>query len=119
MSFNTKTSSTIFTALSAAVISLTCTGLVALAFVPKQTVKFQDLNIASNDGAAALYQRVHVAAQNVCFTGWDKSQVRVERAEACAGEAEARAVSQLNVPELTAYYYQMQTDRDSLTASLK
>jgi UrcA family protein len=114
---NTNTTRTIFTACSAAVMSLTCTLLVALAFVPKQTVKFQDLNIGSSDGAAALYQRVHVAAQHVCFAGWDKNPVKVERAEACASEAEARAVNQLNVPELTAYY-QMQTNRDSLTASL-
>jgi UrcA family protein len=114
---NTNTTRTIFTACSAAVMSLTCTLLVALAFVPQQTVKFQDLNIGSSDGAAALYQRLHAAAQHVCFSGWDRNPVKVQRAEACANEAEARAVSQLNVAELTAYY-EMKTNRDSLTASL-
>lgn len=114
---NTNTTRTIFTACSAAVMSLACTLIVALAFVPKQTVKFQDLNIGSSDGAAALYGRVHTAAQHVCFSGWDKSPAKVQRAEACANEAEARAVSQLNVPELTAYY-EMKTNRDTLTASL-
>jgi len=117
MNANSKTSSTILTACSAAAMSLMCTLLVAIAFVPKQTVKFQDLNIDSPNGAAALYDRLHAAAQHVCFADWDRSPAKVQRAEECASEAEARAVSKLNVAELTAYY-QTKTNRESLTASL-
>jgi UrcA family protein len=99
-------------------MSLTCTFLVAIAFIPKESVKFQDLNIDSPAGAADLYQRLHAAAQHVCFADWDKDPVKVQRAEACAIEAESRAVSQLNFVELTAYY-QMKSRQDStLTASL-
>jgi UrcA family protein len=118
MYLDTNTNSKIFSACTAAVMSLMCTFLVAIAFIPKETVKFQDLNIDSSAGAAALYQRLHAAAQHVCFVGWDKDPAKVRRAEACANEAESRVVSQLNVGELTAYY-QMKSRQDlSLTASL-
>jgi len=81
-------------------------------------VKFQDLNIDSPAGAAALYQRLHAAAQHVCFAEWDRDPAKVQRAETCANEAESRAVSRLNVPELTAYY-QIKSRQDlALTANL-
>jgi UrcA family protein len=112
------TKSKIFSVCTAAVMSLMCTFLVAIAFIPKETVNFQDLNINSPAGAAALYQRLHAAAQHVCFAEWDRDPVKVQRAEACANEAESRAVSQLNVAELTAYY-QIKSRQDlTLTASL-
>jgi UrcA family protein len=113
-----KTKDKIFSACTAAVMSLMCTSVVAIAFIPKETVKFQDLNINSPAGAAALYQRLHAAAQHVCFAGWDRNPVKVQRAEACANEAESRAVSQLNVAELTAYYQIKDRQDLTLTASL-
>jgi UrcA family protein len=115
---DTKTDSKILTACAAVVMSSMCAFLVAIAFIPKQTVKFQDLNINSPAGAAALYQRLHAAAQHVCFAEWDKDAVQVQRAEACANEAESRAVSRLNVAELTAYY-QVKSRQDlTLSAGL-
>jgi UrcA family protein len=115
---DTNTKGNILSACTAVVMSLTCTFLVALAFIPKETVKFQDLNIDSPAGAAALYQRLHAAAQHVCFAEWDRDPIKVQRAEACANEAEYRAVSQLNFTELTAYY-QMKSRQDLiLTARL-
>jgi UrcA family protein len=114
---NTKINSTIFAAGSAAVMSLICTLVIASAFVPKETVNFQDLNIDSPAGVAALYQRLHVAAQHVCFGDWDKDPIKMQRAEDCANEAEARAVSRVNVAALTAYY-QLNTGRQVLTAGL-
>jgi UrcA family protein len=111
---NTKINRTIFGACSAAVMSLVCTFGVAIAFVPKETVKFQDLNIDSPAGVAALYQRLHVAAQHVCYAQWDRDPAKVQRAETCANEAEAWAASQLHVAGLNAYY-QMNTDRQLLT----
>jgi UrcA family protein len=115
---DTKTKGKIFSACTAAVMSLMCTFLVAVAFIPKETVKFQDLNIDSPAGAAALYQRLHAAAQHVCFAEWDRDPVKVQRAEACANEAESRAVSQLNVAELTAYYRIKSRQDLTRTASL-
>ena len=115
---DTNTKGKILSACTAGVMSLTCIVLVALAFIPKETVKFQDLKIDSPAGAAALYQRLHVAARHVCFAEWDKDPVKAQRAETCANEAESRAVSQLNVGALTAYY-QIKNRQDSpLTASL-
>jgi UrcA family protein len=115
---DTRTKDRIFSACTAAVMSLTCTLLVAIAFIPKETVKFQDLNINSPAGAAALYERLHAAAQHVCFAEWDKDPVKVQRAEACANQAESQAVNQLNVAELTAYY-QVKSRQDlALTAGL-
>ena len=111
---NTKTHNTILAACAAAGMSLMCTFGVASAFVPKETVKFQDLNINTLAGVAALYQRLHVAAQHVCYAQWDRDPVKVQRAETCANEAEARAATQLHVPALTAYY-QMITGRQLLT----
>ena len=87
---------------------------VASSFVPKETVKFQDLNMGSLAGVAALYQRIHVAAQHVCYTEWDRDPGKVQRAETCTNEAEARAASQLHVAGLTTYY-QMNTARQLLT----
>ena len=113
---DTKTK--IFSAGTAVAMSLMCTSLVAVAFIPKETVKFQDLNIGSPVGAAALYQRLHAAAQHVCFTKWDRDPVKMQRAEACANEAESRAVSQLNVAELTAYYQKKSLQDMTLTADL-
>jgi UrcA family protein len=115
---DTNTKSQFFSACTAAVMSLACTVLVAITFIPKETVKFQDLNIDSPAGATALYQRLHAAARHVCFAEWDRDPVKVQRAEACANEAESRAVSRLNVAELTAYY-QVKSRQDlALTASL-
>jgi UrcA family protein len=114
----TNTKGKILSACTAAVISLTCIFLVGLALIPKETVKFQDLNVNNPAGAAALYQRLHAAARHVCFAEWDKDPIKAQRAETCANEAESRAVSQLNVAELTAYY-QIKSRQDStLTASL-
>jgi UrcA family protein len=116
---NSKINSTMFSAIAAAVMSLVCTFGVAGAFVPKQIVKFQDLNIGSPAGVADLSRRLHAAAQHVCFEDWDKDPIKAQRAEACASEAEARAVSHVNLPALTAYY-QLNAGRQSstLTASL-
>jgi UrcA family protein len=116
---NTKITGTIFRVFSAAVMSLVCIFAVASAFVPKQTVKFQDLNIDGPAGAADLSHRLHLASQHVCFGAWDTDPIKVQRADACANEAEARAVSHVNAAALTAYY-QLNAGGEvsTLTASL-
>ena len=66
-------------------------------------VKFQDLDVDTATGAAALYWRIHKAANQVCglnehivLASWPRLR--------CAREAEARAIGQLNLSRLTAYY---------------
>jgi UrcA family protein len=101
----TKTETSLFAA-GAAVMSLASVFLIASAFaVPKETVKFRDLNVSNPPGVIALSQRIHVAAQRVCFADsiWGTDEA-TQRAKDCANEAEARAVAQVNVPALTAYY---------------
>jgi UrcA family protein len=111
-----KTQSTLFAA-GAAVISLASIFATASAFVvPPATVKIRDLNVNTPMGVIALSQRLHAAAQRVCFVdsnlGADEDTMR--RAKNCANEAEARAVTHVNVAALTAYY-QMNADRPAAT----
>ena len=109
MNWEPKTESTIFAAFSAAAI-FTCMFVVASAFgavpsdeVPSETVKFQDLNVASPAGVAALYGRIHRAAQHVCEVPNNRQLANVQRANTCVAQAEARAVAQLDIAALTAY----------------
>jgi UrcA family protein len=74
-----------------------------LSTVPSETIKFSELNLDSPAGIAALYSRIHAAALRVCTAGSrDLSQLASEKN--CAIDAEARAVKQLNVGGLTAYF---------------
>jgi len=72
--------------------------------VRTQTVKFQDLNITTPAGVAALYQRIHSAAGRVCSEDGVRGLDVAARVKTCAEEAEFRAVADLNLPGLTAYY---------------
>jgi UrcA family protein len=89
-------------------VIFTCMFVAASAFgavpgeVPSETVKFQDLNVASPAGVAALYGRIHRAAQHVCPVP-DRQLANVQRANTCVAQAEARAVAQLDIAALTAY----------------
>lgn len=109
MNWNTKTESTIYVAFSAAVI-LTCMFAVGTSFaavrddeVPSETVKFQDLNLEHPAGIAALYKRIHTAAQHVCAEQESRDLTNLQRVKACETQAEGRAVAQLNIAALTAY----------------
>jgi len=92
-------------------LTLTCVLAAANSFagqpddqVPAKIVKFQDLNVDSPAGVAALFQRIHSAAKLVCNVDRDRSLAAAQRAKTCASEAEARAVALVNLPPLTAYY---------------
>lgn len=71
--------------------------------VAMAVVKFQDLDVNTADGAATLYWRIHRAANNVCGVN-EHSLLPSGPRQKCAQEAEARAVGQLNLSRLTAYY---------------
>lgn len=72
-----------------------------------ETVKFQDLNTDTPAGVQALYERIHSAAIRVC-TQFETDALQLIAAKACARKAEARAVAQVNLPQLSAYF-QMKT----------
>lgn len=69
--------------------------------VRSETVRFGDLNLGSSSGVEALYQRIHRAAQRVCF---DDSEFVRSAWRVCARKAEAAAIEKVNLPQLTAYY---------------
>jgi UrcA family protein len=106
MKFNIKTTNTMFGA--AALCASMLIGASAFADnsinpVPAETVKFGELNLNSSAGVAALYARIHAAALRVCTSGSrDLSRYREEKI--CVKDAEARAVKDVNVDGVTAYF---------------
>jgi len=71
--------------------------------VPSEKVQYQELNLDSPAGAAALYSRIHKAALRVCSSG-SRDLARLSEEKSCAIDAEVRAVRQVNVSGLTAYF---------------
>jgi UrcA family protein len=68
-----------------------------------ETVKFADLNIGTPSGVAALFQRIHAAAERVCEPSAGENRFHTLNTRACVQEAQSRAVAQVNLPQLTAY----------------
>jgi UrcA family protein len=104
MNSNIKTESWAPRAFSTAMV-LACVLAASSAFAEDQvrteTVPFQDLNVNTTAGVKALYGRIHSAAQRVCS---ESDKMLQGRASACTKRAEAQAVEQLDLPQLTAYY---------------
>jgi UrcA family protein len=68
------------------------------------TVKYEDLNIASPEGAAVLYTRIRRAAKNVCLqSDGDRLDVLQQR-DVCINKAILDAVTKVNAPALSAVY---------------
>ncbi len=72
--------------------------------VAQAHVKYGDLNVAGGAGAAVLYQRIRVAASQVCGGDGERDLARKARAKACADRAIAQAVAAVNAPALTGLY---------------
>jgi UrcA family protein len=70
--------------------------------VPSKTVKFADLNIATPDGAKALYNRIRVAAREVCGKSAGGDPILSQATSGCINEAIDNAVKKVNAPYLTA-----------------
>jgi UrcA family protein len=89
----------------ATALLLTCVWGASGAFADEEArsekVKFQDLNVDTQEGVQALYTRIHTAAKHVCS---DSDPVLRSAAGACARAAEGNAIAKLNLPQLTAYY---------------
>ena len=70
--------------------------------VPTAVVNYGDLNLATEDGARTLYHRLTVAAQTVCPIQDARSLAQAALSHTCRAEAVARAVHQVNSPQLAA-----------------
>jgi UrcA family protein len=79
-----------------------------------ETVKFQDLNVDTKAGVAALYGRIHLAARRVCT---ETGRMQQAQASACAAKAEAQAIEKLNLPLLTSYYRTKTGDRAQMLSA--
>jgi UrcA family protein len=86
---------------------LACVWAMSTAFAGEQirseTVKFQDLDVNTSEGAQTLYGRIHAAAWRVC-SSTSSDPFYQFGARDCAKKAEAKAVESLNLPQLTAFY---------------
>ena len=94
----------------AAAVTLTCifaTGNALAGPSRQQTVSevvnLQDLNLKASAGVATLYSRIHAAAIRVCSSA-PRDLAYLGEEKSCAKEVEAKAVQQLNVDSLTAYF---------------
>jgi UrcA family protein len=74
--------------------------------IPQSAVKFADLSPSAHDGAAALYNRIHAAAYDVCrsFDMDRYGQSDLTRVTACVHDAVRNAVAKVNQPALYAVY---------------
>jgi UrcA family protein len=88
---------------AAAMIAALATGARA-ADVPQVHVKYGDLNVNTQAGAAALYQRIRFAADQVCELPNARNLAVAAKMQACADHAVATAVATVNNPTLTGLY---------------
>lgn len=73
--------------------------------VKSETVRYDDLRLISNVGAAVLYGRLKGAAERVCGGPMESSQIaQQKRYRACVDEALAKAVADVNHPVLSQFY---------------
>jgi UrcA family protein len=83
--------------------SFACSGAGAAAIeLPTATVRYADLNLGTADGVRVLYQRLKTASRQVCRAYEGRELARVSAWRACYDEALTGAVTQLNIPNLTA-----------------
>lgn len=68
------------------------------------TVRYTDLNLATDAGNAALYARLESAARKVCAPSDIRDLGQMAAASACAQQAIARAVQDVHSPKLAAVY---------------
>jgi len=86
-----------------ALIAALTTGVRA-ADAPQVQVKYADLNVNTPAGAAALYQRIRFAADQVCALPNARDLAVLAKVQACTHHAVAHAVATVNNPTLTGLY---------------
>jgi UrcA family protein len=100
-----------FTALGALAACLIGAAGSALAAIPADgaptvTVRYGDLNLATDRGNSALYARIRAAARQVCFSDHvDMRDLgRYAEARRCEAHAISQAVQAVHSPRLAALY---------------
>jgi UrcA family protein len=68
------------------------------------TVRYTDLNLATDAGNATLYARLESAARKVCAPSDIRDLGQMAAASTCQHQAIARAVQNVNSPKLAAVY---------------
>jgi UrcA family protein len=71
---------------------------------PSRVVKFADLDLSHNQGAAVLYARIRSAAREVCLPEYNWVMEMRAISDQCRKQAIASAVADVNAPALTAYH---------------
>jgi UrcA family protein len=86
--------------------------------VRRITVRFDDLNLEQPRGAAVLYRRVRLAAQQACGEPQRPGEAMISADwRACVAQAVERAVVTVDRPALTAYHREHTTSKhETLTA---
>ncbi len=69
--------------------------------VQARTVHYADLNLNTEAGVAALYDRIRNAAEQVCPDVGSRELAQAAAANACVDRAIARSVKLVNNPRLT------------------
>ena len=72
--------------------------------LPTRTVRYSDLNLNTQAGAAVLYQRIRNAAKEVCGDVDSLQLARVAAAKPCIDRAVFSSVRSVNNPILTREY---------------
>lgn len=90
-------------------LALSCGAISAAADssdLPQVVVKFGDLNLSTQQGAAALYRRIAAAADEVCesYSPHSRDLLAQQRIRGCVQKAIADAVTRVGRPELFAIY---------------
>jgi UrcA family protein len=70
--------------------------------VPTIVVRYGDLDLSTTEGARVLYQRISVAAHQVCPYENSRSLLQVGKNRACREAAIEHAVEAVNNPQLVA-----------------
>ena len=69
---------------------------------PPSPCSYRDLNLATPEGASALYARINHAARTVCAAGDIRDLGALAASKACQREAVAQAVHAVHSPQLAA-----------------
>ena len=73
--------------------------------VATRKVRYADLDLSRDAGAAALYSRIRIAARQVCVPTYGTFTWKLlDPTSSCMELAITRAVADVNAPALTSYY---------------
>ena len=97
---NTKS----FTTAAVAAVCLASVAINVHADEAARTVRYSDLNLNTQAGAAVLYKRIHNAAVAVCGDVDSRQLAEAAAAKACVDRAIFKSVRSVNAPTLTSEY---------------